>query len=307
MLQGRKKTIIKASKEVILSAGTIGSPYLLLLSGIGPAKHLKKVNVDLKHNLPGVGRNFQDHVSYSLHYTIKEGDFNPLNRDAFDIYKKSRNGPMSARDVMSATIKIASPYSNGTADLQFYFESALMYCSKTGSTKERLSSGRKTLNIIAVMLNPQSRGFLELKSNNHLDYPKIVGNFLSHDTDKLIHVYGVKFAQKLIESNALKKYQPILRQSGIDDCKCHELYSDDFWRCMILDGYRHDNHQAGTCKMGPAKDEMAVVSSRLKVHGIKSLRVIDCSIMPEVVSGNTHAPAMLIGEMGSHFIAKDWA
>lgn len=294
-----------ATKEVIMSAGTIGSPHILLLSGVGPSEHLADKDVELKHNLPGVGRNFHDHISFNVQFSINQSDINSLNWDSFDNYIQNRSGPMAARDIMT-TAKIISPYSNGTVDIQYYLFTSLLTCSETGSPLELLSENRKALKITPVLLNPRSKGFIELNTNNPLDDPLIVGNFMQHPTDMDILLYGVKFALKLGSSKALSKYDIKLNQEVSTECQEYGNYTDEFWKCAILEGYKNDNHQAGSCKMGPAEDPLAVVDHRLKVHGINGLRVMDCSIMPDVVSGNTHAPAQMIAEMGSQFIKDDW-
>lgn len=296
---------VRTIKEVILSAGAIGSPHILLLSGIGPSEHLIDKGVELNHNLPGVGRNLQDHVLFNIQYSTNLTDKNPLDWDSFKEYIRNRNGPMSSRDIVT-TARIASPYSNGDVDLQFYLFASLITCSKTGSREELLSNRTKSLRIAPILLNPKSRGFIELNSNNPFDYPKIVGNFLQHPEDLDVLLYGIKFALKLASSKALSKYNMKLSQIISPKCKKFRNFSDEFWKCAILEGYENGNNESGSCKMGPSEDPMAVVDTKLRVHGIKGLRVMDGSIMPTIVSGNTHATAQMIGEMGSQFIEDYW-
>lgn len=219
---------------------------------------------------------------------------------------KYRNGPLSSRDLMVATARIASPYSKGRADTQYYFLSTLPICAKTGIPGELNSPGPKSVKIITVMQNPKSRGYIELKSSNPFEYPKIVGNYLQECRDLDILFHGVKFALTLSKAKALEKYNVTLAEKVAEGCEGFEYGSDDFWKCSIKANYNTDDHQVGTCRMGPSSDSMAVVDERLKVHGIKGLRVIDASIMPKIIAGNTHAPIMMIGEMGSQFIKDDW-
>lgn len=220
---------------------------------------------------------------------------------------KYRNGPLSSRDLMVATAKIASPYSKGRPDTQYYFLSSLPICSNRGIPEELNSAGPKLIQIITVMQNPKSRGYIELKSSDPFEYPKIVGNYLQESRDLDILLHGVKFALTLSKAKALEKYSIFLAEEVTEGCEKLEYGSDDFWKCSIKAKYFSDDHQVGTCKMGPASDRMAVVDERLRVRGIRGLRVIDGSIMPKVIAGNTHAPIMMIGEMGSQFIKEDWA
>lgn len=297
---------VQATKEVILSAGFAGSPQILLLSGVGPETHLTKVGVKVKLNLPGVGRNLQDHVSYVIDFKINQPNVNTLNYISLLEYVKDRTGPLSSRDLFSTSAKIASPYSNGRADIQFYFYSYLPGCSKTGIPGELNSAGKKPFQIIPVAQKTKSKGYVQLKSSDPFDYPRIVGNYLQESTDFDILLYGVKFAVNLSKANALGKYNVTLDEEVAEGCEGLEYGSDDFWGCVVKASYKNDNHQTGTCKMGPASDPMAVVDERLRVRGIQGLRVMDASIMPEPIAGNIHAPVMMIGEMGSTFIKQDW-
>ncbi|KAL5280839.1 Gld.2 family protein [Megaselia abdita] len=297
---------IKVSKEVILSAGAIGSPQILLLSGVGPSEDLNEVGVEVEHNLPGVGRNVQDHVSYGVNFRMNQSDVNSLNWLSLKEYMVNRSGPLSSRDLMVATAKIASPYSNGRSDIQFYFFSSIAACSKTGIPGELNSAKQKSFKPTPVMLRPKSRGYITLKSSDPFEHPKIVYNVLQDPQDLEILLHGVKFALTLGKAKALEKYNLTLDQDVPEGCENFEFGSDDFWRCAIKAAYSNDNHQAGSCKMGPSSDRMAVVDPRLKVYGIKGLRVIDSSIMPKVIAGNTHATIMMIGEMGSQFVKEDW-
>lgn len=297
---------IQTTKEVILSAGFAGSPQILLLSGVGPEEHLTNVGVNLVHELPGVGRNLQDHVSFVIDFKINQPDVNTLNYISLINYMKDRSGPLSSRDLFSTTAKIASPYSDGRADIQFYFYSYLPGCSKTGIPGELNSAGQKSFQIIPVAMKTKSKGYVQLKSSDPFDYPRIVGNYLQESRDFDILLYGVKFAVTLSKANALEKYKLILDEEVAEGCEGFDYGFDDFWNCTVKANYRNDNHQIGTCKMGPSSDPMAVVDERLSVRGIQGLRVIDASIMPSPIAGNTHAPTMMIGEMGSKFVKEDW-
>ncbi|KAL5280118.1 Gld.2 family protein [Megaselia abdita] len=297
---------IQAKKEVILSAGAIGSPHILLHSGVGPSKDLEDLGIEVHHNLPGVGENLQDHVLTRVNFMINQSDTNTLNWDTLKDYIINGNGPLSSRDLMVATAKIASPYSNGRADIQYYFYGSLVGCSKTGHPDELNTPGQKVLTMMPVMLRPKSKGYIKLKSSNPLDHPKIVGNYLQDPRDMEIILHGVKFAMTLGKPKALQKYNATLSREVPKGCEDFEFGSDDFMRCSIKAEYGSDNHQAGTCKMGPPNDPLAVVDPKLKVYGIDRLRVMDSSIMPNVIAGNTHATIQMIAEMGSDFVKEYW-
>lgn len=297
---------IQATKEVILSAGFAGSPQILLLSGVGEKPHLSEVGLEVVNDLPGVGRNLRDHISFGVTFKINQPDLSTLNYISLIDYMKDRTGPLSSRDLMVTTAKIASPYSNGRTDTQFYFYSYLPGCSRTGIPGQLNSAGQKLIHIVPVALRTKSKGYVQLKSSDPFEYPKIVGNYLRESKDLDILLHGVQFALQLSKAKALEKYNVTLAQEVPEGCEELEYSSDDFWKCIVKATYDSDNHQVGTCKMGPITDRMAVVDARLKVHGIKGLRVMDASIMPSPIAGNTNAPAMMIGEMGSKFVKEDW-
>lgn len=297
---------VQATKEIILSAGFAGSPHILLLSGVGEKPHLTEVGIEVIKDLPGVGKNLHDHISFAVSFAINEPDLNTLNYISVLDYLRNSTGPLSARDLMITTAKIASPYSNGRTDTQFYFYSYMPGCSMTGIPGVLRSAGQKIIKFIPVALRTESKGYVKLKSADPFEHPNIVGNYLRESKDLYILLHGVQFALKLSKAKALEKYNITLAQEVPAGCEGLEYGSDDFWKCAVKAKFENDNHQMGTCKMGPASDRMAVVDARLRVHGIRGLRVMDASIMPRPITGNTHAPSMMIGEMGSKFIREDW-
>lgn len=292
-------------KEVIVSGGAINSPQILLLSGIGPIKDLHKVNILPIIDLPGVGKNLHNHVTYLVKFFINETDIPTLNWNNILTYLIHQNGIMSSTGLFSTTGKISTKYANppNVPDLQFHFSGYLASC--TNQNNNNLS---RSINIFPVVLHPKSRGYITLASNNYLDHPKIFANYLSdtdhHDINVLIE--GIKFAIKLSNTDALRAHKMELDRKPIPACENMIFGSDEYWECAVKFNTGPENHQVGSCKMGPSSDPMAVVDPELKVHGIKNLRIVDASIMPFITSGNINAVIIMIAEKASELIYNTW-
>lgn len=321
----KRKIIIRARKEVIVSGGAINSPQILLLSGIGPEKELKnvslykntvcycfgvkfliafsKVGIPIVHNLPGVGLNLHNHVAFTVKFLINETNTNTLDWSAAFEYLAKRSGPMSHTGLSQVTGKISSKYAESDTgpDLQFYFSGYTADCTEKGEIGESSSGGKRSIGITPAAMHPKSRGYLTLNSSDPLKPPKIVANYLHDDHDVKVLIEGVKFAIRLSETKALKAYGMELDKTPIPSCK-GITPSDKYWECAIRQNTAPENHQAGSCKMGPKNDTSAVVDNKLRVHGIIGLRVVDSSIMPKVVSGNTNAPIIAIAEKAADLI-----
>ena len=291
-----------ANKEVILSAGAFGSPQLLMLSGIGDTAELKHKGIDCIKNLSGVGKNLQDHLFYAVSAlgTVQEGQnhhIKPLHQviDLFQylLFKKGALtiGPLEA---MAFGMTDASP---NRVDYQLHFAALQvgagydidLYDISTFPYEDGFS-------ILPTLLRPKSRGYLTLNSNNPMDYPIIQPNFLSAEEDKVVLLNAGKKALDVMQASALDS----LRKKIVAPPDSH---SDEAILLHILKQVETVYHPVGTCKMG--NDEMAVVDAQLRVHGIEGLRVIDGSIMPTIVSGNTNAPIYMIAEKGASMILND--
>ncbi|XP_065201705.1 glucose dehydrogenase [FAD, quinone] isoform X3 [Planococcus citri] len=304
---------VLAKNEVIISGGAVNSPQLLLLSGVGPKEDLRQVNVPLVHHLPGVGRNLHNHVAFFVKFFINDSSTAPLNWATAMEYLLFRDGLMSGTGISEVTgfvnTKLANP-SLDHPDVQYFFGGYLANCAQTGQVGEKIAdSGEKGLrgiDIIPAVLHPKSRGYLKLKDNNPLSHPLIYPKYLTHPDDVTRLVEGIKIAIQLTETNALKKYGFQLDKTPVKGCENLTFGCDSYWECAVRKLTGPENHQAGSCRMGPAGDPLAVVDPELKVHGIDKLRVIDASIMPAVTSGNTNAPVIMIAEKGADMIKRRW-
>ena len=287
----------RAAREVSLSAGSLQSPQILQLSGIGPASLLQRRGVKVVHDLPGVGQNLQDHLQLRLMYKVSK----PIttNDDLRTVFSQAkiglqwlltRTGPLGIGINQGGLFTKILPGSE-TPDIQFHF----------GTLSADMAGGKphpwSGCTFSVCQLRPESRGSVEIKSTDPVEPPSMRPNYLDAETDRICAVESIKYARRLASTSALKPYLVEEYKPGAD------VSTDD----EILDFAREYGatifHPTGTCKMG--SDPMAVTDARLRVHGIGGLRVVDCSIMPTLVSGNTHAPAVMIAEKASDMILAD--
>ncbi|KAF5285224.1 hypothetical protein FQR65_LT13339 [Abscondita terminalis] len=309
VLNNGKKQVVYASKEVIVSGGAVNSPQLLLLSGVGPKEDLESVGIAPIHNLPGVGRNLHNHVAYFVNFNINDTNSAPLNWATAMEYLLFRDGLMSGTGLSEVTGLINTKYadvSGNHPDLQIFFGGFLANCARTGQVGERVDNSSRSVQIVPTVLHPKSRGYIKLKDKNPLTPPLIYAKYYTNPDDVKVMIEGIKFAIKLSETKALKRYGFQLDKTPVSGCENLVFGSDVYWECAAKRQTGPENHQAGSCKMGPASDKMAVVNSMLQVHGIERMRVIDASIMPKVTSGNTNAPIIMIAEKGSDLIKSRW-
>ena len=290
---------VKSNKEVILSAGSIGSPHLLQISGIGDPDKLKEHGIEIKTNLKGVGKNLQDHLMFRPVYKVK--NLKSLNKKINSLlgnfligleYIFNQSGPMTmgASQVCGFA---KSDSSRATPNLQFHVQP--ISTDILGATKLHDFDG---ITPTVANIRPTSRGEINIISNNVKDYPKIKMNYLSTEDDRYVAAQGLKLVRKImLETETFKKYEPEEYRPGLHIQEDEELVKagSDFTQTIF--------HPVGTCKMG--SDEYSVVNDRLKVHGIDNLRVVDASIMPNITSGNTNAPTIMIAEKASDMILED--
>lgn len=287
---------VRSGGEVILSAGAIGSPQLLELSGIGRGDVLQKAGVTLRHELPGVGENLQDHLQIRLVYEVTVPTLNDainklLPRIGIGLnYILRRKGPMSL-GASQVAVFAKSIQGLETPDIQFHFQP--LSADKPGIEMHPFSGITSSV----CQLRPESRGHIHIHSPRAAVYPKIVPNYLSAPADQHCAVRAVKFARAMTQTEALKPF--IVRE--------HVPNTDPQSDEQLLDCARNISqtiyHPTSTCRMG--QDSQAVVDDRLRVKGIRGLRVADASVMPAITSGNTNAPTIMIAEKASDMILED--
>jgi choline dehydrogenase-like flavoprotein len=287
---------ITADREVILSSGAIGSPRLLQLSGIGPADHLKGLGIDAVFDQPGVGSNLQDHLDL---YAICEvtgphtyDRFAKLHLSAFAglQYLLTRKGPVASSLFETGGFWYADENAR-SPDIQMH----LGLGTGIEAGVEAMPNGGVTLN--ACHLRPRSRGSVRLQSDNPADMPLIDPNYLSDSYDREMSIRGLKLVQEILTQDALKPYIMAERLPGPD------VQTDEDYFNFICAHSKTSHHCAGTCRMGSDAD--AVLDPRLRFNGIDGLRVADASVMPTVISSNTNAPSIMIGEKAADMIKQD--
>ena len=287
----------RAAREVVLSAGALQSPQLLQLSGIGPAALLKSHGIEVVRDMPGVGENLQDHLQLRLMYRITK----PIttNDELKSLWGQARiglkwlttgRGPLGIGINQGGLFTKILPGST-TPDIQFHF--ATLSADMAGAKPHPWPG----CTFSVCQLRPESRGVVAIKSADPMEAPSMKPNYLSAETDRLCAVESIKYARRIAATDAMKPYIESEYRPGKD------VVSDD----EILDFARQYGatifHPSGTCKMG--SDPMAVVDARLRVRGIEGLRVCDCSVMPTLVSGNTHSPVVMMAEKASDMILED--
>ncbi|KAF5272048.1 hypothetical protein FQR65_LT05029 [Abscondita terminalis] len=317
-----------ASKEVVLSAGTFNSPQLLMLSGIGPKKHLRELRIPLLKNL-NVGKNLHDHITFvAATFKINESlSYTPANTLTLSSIMKwflYGQGPFTSLGGVDGIAYIRTNVSKDVADfpdIELIFVGGGLH-SDLGVANYKSMNIRDDVydkywkpienvpawSIFPMMLHPKSIGFLKLRSKNPFDPPAFVGNYLSdpenQDLDTM--VASIRFIIKLSKTAAFQKYNSTLHSIPIPGCENFVFDSDDYWKCAVRTLSITLHHQVGTCKMGPPTDKRAVVNHELKVYGIQNLRVADCSIIPFAVTAHTNAPSVMIGEKASDLIKSTW-
>ncbi len=289
---------IFAGSEVILSSGAVGSPRLLMLSGIGPGDHLRGHGIDVALDVPEIGENMQDHLDL---YCICEVS-GPHTYDRFAKphlsavaglqYLWDRSGPVASSLFETGGFWYADPDAR-SPDIQFHLGLG------TGIEKgvQAMPDGGVTLN--SCYLRPRSRGTIRLASSNPNAAPLIDPNYLQDPQDREMSIRGLKLTQEILSQDALKPYIKAERLPGPD------VRTDDDYYNFICEHSKTSHHTAGTCRMGV--DDGAVVDPRLRLNGIDGLRVVDNSIMPTVISSNTNAAAIMIGEKAADMIKEDAA
>tara|TARA_B100001029_G_C15047917_1_gene448484 strand:+ start:490 stop:2106 length:1617 start_codon:yes stop_codon:yes gene_type:complete len=294
-----KLNTVNANKEVILSAGSIGSPHILQVSGIGDSEKLKKNGIDVIHELKGVGKNLQDHLMFRPVYKVK--NLKSLNKKINSIlgnfligleYIFNQSGPMTMGASQVCGF-IKSDSSRETPNLQFHVQP--ISTDVLGATKMHDFEG---ITPTIANIRPTSRGEINIISKDSRDNPKIKMNYLSTQEDRDVAARALKIVRKImLETETFKKYEPEEYRPGINIIDDEELVKAASEHSQTI------FHPVGTCKMGIGDE--AVVNEKLSVYGLENLRVVDASIMPNITSGNTNAPTIMIAEKASDMIIED--
>ena len=282
--------VARAQREVLLSAGAIGSPHLLLLSGVGPADGLREAGVEVRHDLPGVGANLQDHPFVTMLWEVSDPDtlYGADRPRPLAEWLLRRSGPLSS----TVAEVVAFTRTRGglpAADIQFHMGAA--YFDDHGAA----SYEGDCMVIAPVLVSPRARGRVWLRSADPLSKPRIITNTLSEPDDLESLIAGMHLAREIAAQQPLREIVLEELKPGAQAVEREDLEADLRRRLMLI------YHPVGTARMSDTH-EHAVVDSQLRVHGLEGLRVIDASVMPSIPGGNTNAPTIMIAERGADLI-----
>lgn len=282
-----------SNREVILAGGAINSPQLLMLSGIGDRDRLQSLNIPVVVHLPGVGENLQDHLIAGVVYQCKQ----PISLDKANTaanwlqYLLFKRGPLTS-NIAEAGGFVKTQSDLLQPDIQFHF--APLYFLEHGLQKPRGHG----FSLGATLLHPESRGSIRLASSSAFDAPRIQPNYLAREADLRVLSAGIKLCRNILQASPFDRFRGAEVFPG-SECQEEEEIAE-----FIRNSAETLYHPAGTCKMGT--DSLAVVNSRLQVYGVDNLRVVDASIMPAVVGGNTHAPTVAIAEKAADLLRSNY-
>lgn len=331
-IRNRVKQQVMARREVILSAGPIASPQLLMLSGIGPRKHLNTLGIPVLQDLP-VGQTLYDHISFpGLIFTLNvTGITLNENRDAtlenvLD-WIQFGDGPVAAAGAAEGLGYIKTPNSDEPEEIPdielLSIGGSLVSDGGPGGSKavrrgmmisDEVFDGAygsidntDTWSAFLMLLHPKSVGYMELKDKNPFSHPRMYGNYLTDPRDVTAFIGGIRHVQALAETPPFQKYGARLHRAQYPACRSLKIDSDAYWECAVRTLTATLHHQIGTCRMGPENDPQAVVDPELRVYGIGRLRVVDSSVIPRTTAAHTNAPAIMIGEKAADMIKSTWS
>ncbi|TFY96614.1 GMC family oxidoreductase [Ramlibacter humi] len=298
---GHEMASVQATREVLLCAGSIGSPQLLQLSGIGPADLLRRHGVDVVHDLPGVGENLQDHLQ--IRAVFKVQGVQTLNTLANSWHGKARiglqylltrSGPMSMAPSQLGAFTRSSP-EHAWPNVEYHVQPLSL--DAFGDPLHSFNAFTASV----CNLNPTSRGFVRIRSPKFDEAPAIAPNYLSTPEDRQVAADSLRLTRRICAQPALAKYQPQEWRPGV------QYQSDEELARLAGDIATTIFHPVGTTKMGRDDDPMAVLDSRLRVRGVSGLRVVDAGAMPTITSGNTNSPTLMMAEKAAEWVLQDAA
>ncbi|GAB6024793.1 hypothetical protein CHUAL_009915 [Chamberlinius hualienensis] len=321
-----RKYVMKASKEVILSAGAVGTPKLLMLSGVGSASHLQQLNIPVVVDSPGVGQHLQDHVGcghmiWKVNCSDCTYDVNQaMSLPSIFSWLLFRNGPITLAFANEGIAFLKSELANLTdsrPDIELQFVSANVASQPEETAKllgislptlqkyySSFSQAKGAFSIYPFLQHPKSVGSLKLQSSDYSQPTIIDFNYLNNSDDIKTLVEGVKAAYKIGNSVAFKSYDATFISTAYPGCENVAQFSDEYWECTCRHYTLATYHPVGSCKMGV--DNMSVVNSKLQVNRVSNLRVIDASVMPTMVTGNIMATVIMIAEKAAAQLCNDY-
>ncbi|XP_031330236.1 glucose dehydrogenase [FAD, quinone]-like isoform X2 [Photinus pyralis] len=327
-LHSNQRYVVNATIEVILSAGAFHSPQILMLSGIGPRDHLLELGIPLVQDLP-VGKNLYDHLTFlGLMFTVNKPIVAPF-WDTFSIrslleFLLFGRGPMTSLGGVEALAYFktnVTSYPEDYPDMELIFIGGGLH-TDSGTIYRRMFrvsdawyyplwqplEAKYAYSILPMHLHPKSHGHMKLRSTKPLDPPRFYGNYLTdpNNEDVKEFIAAVRESQRIMRSPALQRYGAEQVKTVVPGCEMPQYDSDAYWECALRHLTTTLHHQIMTCKMGPSSDPEAVVDPRLRVYGVKRLRVIDTSVIPTTISAHVSAVGYVVGEKGSDLIKEDY-
>ena len=324
--RGKRIFEVNALKEVILSAGAVATPQILMLNGIGHKDHLSEMGINVVANLP-VGDNLQDHITLGgIVFEIDEPysliDTRYLSLPNTMKYMFKGSGPFTSIGACEGIAFVNTKYADPSfewPDIEFQYISGTP--ASDGGMNIRHNYNLRddvwedylepvaytdTWQIVPILLRPLSRGTIRLQSTDPYDHPLIDPQYFSNPRDLDVLVEAMKIILALSKTEGFKKLGTTFYDKPFPGCESHTLWTDPYWQCFIRQYSATIFHPVGTCKMGPVNDGTNVVDPQLRVYGVSNLRVVDASIMPNIVSGNTNAPVIMIAEKAADMIKGTW-
>nr|XP_039265698.1 uncharacterized GMC-type oxidoreductase Mb1310-like [Styela clava] len=312
-IKNGKEKIVKARKEVILSAGVMETPHILMLSGIGPQNHLEDMMIDVVVDAPGVGCNMEDHLNNAAYFKLKSPQYYGQNKNSMKEYILNGTGALTTVAGIDGVLHYRTKYfgtnvSLSTRKRPFPTIEALFAPAPFPipfSTQEKPAFHSA---VVLYLQHPKSRGTVRLNSTNPFDQPIIDPNFLSNPDDVKVQIEGFRQLEKFEMTETMKEtgFTMVVPDVCNGQMNKNPPRSNEFYECYMK-SFSRGTHACCTAKIGDKNNKMAVVDERLRVRGVQGLRIADASVMPHITSSNTQAPCYMIGQRASDMIKEDWS